>query len=317
MDKIKIIAVGGATASGKSALAMELAHRLSGEIVSCDSMQIYRGMDIGTAKPTADEMAEIRHHMIDVCEPDEDCSAAIWAKDASTAIRDIAQRGKVPIICGGTGMYLEALLRPTPFFESDGVVDDVRAALRDELDKTGARALYDRLVSIDPESAAAVHPNNVKRVLRCLEIYYTTGMTKSELDRMSLCGECEFDAVIVNVMFENRETLYSRINERVDRMVACGLEEEVRTLEASGKLKRTSTAAQAIGYREILQYFDGMHDLPSAIDLIKKNSRNYAKRQITWFRRYDAINVVSDPNGKILSSGELCDRYMSDIEKRI
>ena len=180
INKPQILAVGGATASGKSALALELARRLDGEIVSCDSMQIYRGMDIGTAKPTSDEMAGIPHHMRDVCDPEVNYSAADYAAGAAAAIGDIVGRGKIPIICGGTGMYLDALLRPTSFSESSGISDlsdSLRSALQEFADTNGNEALHARLREVDPDSAEVIHPNNVKRVIRALEIYLKTGKT--------------------------------------------------------------------------------------------------------------------------------------------
>ena len=308
--KIKLIAVGGATASGKSALALELAVRLGGEIVSCDSMQIYLGMNIGTAKPTEDERRLVPHHMIDVCEPYEDYSASLWADGASDAIRGIASRGRLPIVCGGTGMYLDSLLRPRPFCEVNGDISEIRNRLRESAELNGSDALYEELMQIDPTAARSIHPNNLKRVIRALEIYYSTGMTKTESDRRSLEGSSEFDCTFINVSFENRQHLYSRIDRRVDTMMEAGLEAEVRDLDDSGRLRRGSTASQAIGYRELLRYIDGDLTLADAVSLIKQNSRNYAKRQITWFRRYDGIRAVPDAGNVLLTPDKLCDSVM-------
>ena len=278
----KIIAVVGPTASGKSALALALAEELGGEIVSCDSMQIYRRMNIGTAKPTADELARVRHHLIDVCEPDEDFSCADYVTLAARAIEDITARGKTPIVCGGTGLYLDALLR-----KNDLAPDTVDEALRAELwaryEKEGADALWRELYEIDPKSAEATHPNNVKRVLRAIEIYRTAGVTKTELDRRSQEGGMRYDACVLYFDYENREQLYGRINTRVDAMISEGLVEETAALRAEGVFEKNRTAAQAIGYKEILPYLDGRISLIEAAEDLKTATRRYAKRQITWF----------------------------------
>jgi len=278
----KIIAVAGPTASGKSALALALAEELGGEIVSCDSMQIYRRMNIGTAKPTADELARVPHHLIDVCEPDEDFSCADYVALAARAIEEITSRGKLPIVCGGTGLYLDALLR-----KNDLAPDTVDEALRAELwaryEREGAEALWRELYEIDRESAEATHPNNVKRVLRAIEIYRTAGVTKTELDRRSLEGGMRYDACVLYLSYENREQLYERINRRVDIMIDDGLVEETAALRAEGVFEKNRTAAQAIGYKEILPYLDGHVSLAEAAEDLKTATRRYAKRQITWF----------------------------------
>lgn len=307
-DKPSIIAVGGSTASGKSALALELACSLGGEIVSCDSMAVYCEMNIGTAKPSCDEMARIPHHMIDVCPPSRSFSAADWVDGAARAIDEITSRGKIPIICGGTGMYLDALLRPEPFSNANGACEN--ATLREELrlfaESNGNEALHERLRAVDPDSAAAIHPNNLKRVIRALEIYLTTGITKTEADRQSLLGESRYNCRVITLDYESRELLYSRIDRRVDEMLEQGLECEVRTLRDSGKLPPSSTAAQGIGYKELLLYLDGELSLDTAIELVKKNTRNYAKRQLTWFKKYRDIVLVPDSGGIMKSSTELC-----------
>lgn len=314
--KTKIIAVGGPTASGKSALALELARRLNGEIVSCDSMQIYRGMDIGTAKPTVEEMDGISHHMIDVCDPETNYSAADWATGAAEAIDDIVARGKTPIICGGTGMYLDALLRPISFSDSSDNTEEserIREELLDFALKNGNLALHERLREVDPESAGAIHMNNVKRVIRALEIYLITGKTKTESDRESLAGESQYDCTVITLDYNDREILYDRINRRVDIMFTNGLLKEAESLYSAGKLKDDSTAAQAIGYKEILPYIKGEASLEYSLELLKKNTRNYAKRQITWFKRYDGISVVPDEGGMVKSVSELADEVISKL----
>jgi len=314
-NKTKILAVGGSTASGKSALAIVLAERLGGEIVSCDSMAIYRGMDIGTAKPTPAEICRVPHHMVDVCDPEVNFSAADWVKGAAEAIADITHRGRLPIICGGTGMYLDALLRPISFSNAEGC--DTNEALREELrlfaEENGNEALHRRLYEVDSDSADAIHPNNVKRVIRALEIFLTTGKTKTEWDKESKSGESLYDYRIVTLDYESRDILYSRIDKRVDIMINEGLEEEVRALYERGKLPEGSTAAQGIGYKEMLLHVTGEMPLDSAIELIKKNTRNYAKRQITWFKRYNDISVVPDENGVMKDAATLTDEVLRKL----
>lgn len=283
----KIIAIVGPTASGKSALALALAEQMNGEIISCDSMQVYRRMNIGTAKPTSDELARVKHHMIDVCEPDENFSCAEYVTFASRAIEDVAERGKLPIVCGGTGLYLDALLR-----KNDPASDTVDEALRAELwahyEQVGADALWRELYEVDPASAEATHQNNVKRVIRALEIYRTSGVTKTELDLRSREGGMRYDARVLYLSYADREQLYTRINSRVDAMIAEGLVEETEALRAEGVFEKNRTAAQAIGYKEILPYCEGRISLRDAAETLKMATRRYAKRQITWFsaKRY-------------------------------
>lgn len=298
--KIKIYAVVGATASGKSALALELARRHNGEIVSCDSMQIYKRMDIGTAKPTREEMAEIPHHMIDIAEPTEQYSCADWVETADKKIREIYARGKMPIVCGGTGLYLDALLRGTDF--KGGITD---GALRRELlefaEKNGAQALYEELCKIDPESAEQIHPNNVKRVARAIEIYRLGGVKKSDIDRNSLLAEPRFDISCVGLFYSDRDTLYRRIEQRVDKMIDSGIADEARALLAEGVFEKNATAAQAIGYKELIPYIKGNESLAEATEKLKLATRRYAKRQITWFssKKYVCqIDVNEDKNEK-------------------
>ncbi len=281
-EKITIYAVVGPTASGKSALALELAKRHGGEIVSCDSMQLYRRMDIGTAKPTAEERARVPHHLIDVAEPTEQFSCADYVALADTVIRDINSRGKLPMLCGGTGLYLDALLRGVDF--QPGITDDgLRAELLEFAKVRGAEALHEELRRVDPESAQTIHPNNVKRVARAIEIYRIGGVKKSELDRRSRLGESRFDIRCVGLRYLDREVLYDRIDRRVDAMIAEGLEEETRALLGEGVFEANATAAQAIGYKELLGYIDGMESLTDAVDRLKMATRRYAKRQMTWF----------------------------------
>lgn len=284
----KIIAVAGPTASGKSALALELCKRLYGELISLDSMQIYRGLDIGTAKPTKAEQAEVRHHMIDICEPTENFSAAEFAERAHKVIADVQSRGKKAVLCGGTGLYLDTVLGRLDFgeIESD---EKLRGELIAFAEKNGAEALHERLREIDPQAAEKIHKNNVRRVARAIEIYELTGKTKTEHDREAI-SDSPYESLIIGLDYDDREVLYSRINRRVDAMIEAGLEGEVRSLVSRGLLSAESTAGQAIGYKEMLGYIAGDCSLGDAVEKIKLGTRRYAKRQLTWLRRNPSIN---------------------------
>lgn len=282
MERIRLIAVVGPTACGKSDFAVNLALREGGEIVSCDSMQVYRGMDIGTAKPTVAERRGIPHHLIDVADPCDAFSVADYVALAGEAIRDVAARGKLPILCGGTGLYLDRLL-------FGGLPEEIASspALRQELfayaDAYGNDALHRRLAGVDPESAAAIHPNNVRRVVRALEIHRLTGIPKSEWDRQSRSAQSVYDAEVIGLT-RPREELRRRIALRVDRMLSDGLVEETARLERAGVFACNRTAAQAIGYKEILPYLHGECDLETAAESLRTATCQYAKRQYTWFR---------------------------------
>ncbi len=279
--RIPVYAVVGPTATGKSAYAIRLAKETDGEIVSGDSMQIYRGMDIGTAKTLPEEQKGVPHHLIDVAEIAEPFSAGKFIEQAKQAIFEIASRGKTPIVCGGTGLYIELLLTGRKLVETTA-----DPALREELfryaEANGNEALHSLLRKEDPEAAAAIHPNNVKRVVRALEICRTSGMTKTEADRQSREADNPFAPRIVRLTFGDREKLYRRIDARVDAMFGKGLEAEVRSLCERG-LRETPTASQAIGYKEFYPYFDGTATLRDVRDAICLNTRHYAKRQETWF----------------------------------
>ncbi len=281
--KTKIIAIVGPTASGKSSLALEIAKRNKGEIISCDSMQIYKRMNIGTAKPTADELAAVRHHLIDIIEPTESFSSEDYVQYATAAIEDCVSRKKLPIICGGTGLYLDALLRGGNAAPSVGD-PEIREKLKARVRRKGISVLYEELRVVDPESAAIIHPNNEHRIIRALEIYYACGKTKSELDKLSQSFESPYDATVICLSYFDRELLYWRIEQRVDLMLADGLLEETEALMKEGIFEQNGTAAQAIGYKELLGYLDGTRTLEEAIDDLKTATRRYAKRQLTWFR---------------------------------
>ena len=279
---MKILAIVGPTGGGKSALALAMAEHFGGEIISCDSMQLYRRMDVGTAKPTPKEQQAVRHHLIDVVEPTDPFSCADYVSLAERAIEDCMSRGRLPIVCGGTGLYLDALLRKNDF-EPDTVDEAIRAELVAFVETNGAEALYRELERIDPESAAATHPNNVKRVMRAIEIFRTCGLTKTELDRRSREGGMRYDACVIGLRYAERELLYHRIEKRVDQMLAMGLEDETRALRKEGVFEKNATAAQAIGYKELLPYLDGRESREMAIENLKMATRRYAKRQMTWF----------------------------------
>ncbi len=283
MTKIPLIVVVGPTASGKSEYALNTAIKTGGEIISGDSMQIYRKMDIGTAKPSREELETVRHHLIDVCDIEEPFSAAKFVELASNAIDDIVSRNKIPIIAGGTGLYIDTLISGIDLSATEDN-PELRQKLFYEAEQNGALALHEKLKSIDPESAEAIHPNNVKRVVRALEMFYQTGLTKTELDRQSREKESVYAPHVVYIVPKERDTIYERIDKRVFKMFDMGLEEEVKSLVDCG-LRETPTASQAIGYKEFYPYFDGVCDLETVKENICLNTRHYAKRQLTWFNR--------------------------------
>ena len=290
---MKIIAIVGPTAVGKTALAIDLARELDGEIISCDSMQIYRGMDIGTAKPTKDELDLVKHHLIDIKNPDEDFSCADYATLAKEAINDIVSRGKTPIFCGGTGLYLDSVIEIESF--SSGVKDEeYRKELEIYAREHGAEALHNMLREIDPESAEATHMNNIKRVIRALEIYKCTGIKKSQWDKESKTGKAPYDATVIFLTCKDREILYSRIEKRVDIMLSEGLLEEARRLFEGGYLREGLTASSAIGYKELIPYFKGEATLDACIERLKISTRQYAKRQLTWFTKKNYHTIYVD-----------------------
>lgn len=281
MDKPKILCVAGPTASGKTAYAISLAQKNNGEVVSCDSMQIYRYMNIGTAKPTKEEMGGIPHHLIDYVDPRTNYSVADYVKDARECIADVLKRGKMPIVCGGTGLYLDCLINQIEFSE-DKTDLEYRNELEVMAEKEGVMVVHEMLKKVDKEAADTIHPNNLKRVIRALEIIKATGMTKTDADKNAR-KEPVYDATIYGMDME-RERLYERINKRVDLMMEMGLLREAEELLKMG-IPKESTAMQAIGYKELVGYFDGKISLDEAVETIKRESRRYAKRQITWLRR--------------------------------
>ncbi len=295
-----IICIAGPTASGKTALAVELAKVTQGEVVSCDSMQVYRYMDIGTAKPTCEEMQGIPHHMLSVAEPDEDFSVSRYCEMASPIVDDILRRGKTAIIAGGTGLYMDALIRGNSFapFPSTGM----RQKLEEQADREGMEAMLTLLQSIDPESAARLHLADRKRILRALEVYYETGETITAHNRRTQLIPPRYDPVWFALEDEDRQDLYDRIDRRVDVMLQMGLIDEIQSLLARGICKNT-TAMQAIGYKEFISALEGNTTVEDAADQVRQASRNYAKRQLTWFRRNKAIHWLRRQKGE--KTGEI------------
>ena len=295
-----ILCIAGPTASGKTALAVELAKDLNGEVVSCDSMQVYRRMDIGTAKPSPEEMQGIPHHMIDVAEPDEDFSVSRYCAMAAPIVDDIVARGKTAIIAGGTGLYMDSLIRGNDFapFPSTGV----RERLEAEADEVGLPAMLARLREIDPDTADRV--SDRKRILRALEVYLETGETITEHNRKTRLIPPKYTPLWLGLDFADRGELYRRIDKRVDIMLEMGLMEEIRSLLDSG-IPEKCTAMQAIGYKEFVNALEGREPLSQAAEEVKKASRHYAKRQLTWFRRNPAVRWLvrsGDDDREILAS---------------
>jgi len=295
MIKQKIIVVTGPTATGKTALGVLIAEKLNGEVVSADSMQIYKYMDIGTAKPTADEMRGIVHHMIDIILPWEEYSVARYVKDASQCIDDILSRGKQPILVGGSGLYIDSLIAGREFLVRSK--SGHRQSLEDEYEKVGADAMLQKLREVDPDSAAKLHANDKKRIVRALEAFLVTGKPLSLHDMESKAHTPRYEAIKFALSYADRSSLYARINHRVDEMLRGGLENEVRSL-LDMKISRSCTAMQAIGYKEIVDAISNESDIddtvkiPTAVDRIKMESRRYAKRQLTWLRRDKEVNWI-------------------------
>ncbi len=296
--KIPVIVVVGATASGKTSMAVELAKIFDAEVVSADSMQIYKGMDIASAKPTAEEMQGIRHHLIDFLSPSESYSVAKYIEDATAAIKDIRARNKNVVLCGGTGLYIDSLIDNISF-EQQPDNAEVRRLLRERRDKEGIEALFSELEGIDPETAHSLHINNEGRVLRALETYILTGEKPSEIRRRSRLNPSPYLPVFIGMDYSDREHLYDRINLRVEIMAERGLVEEAREYFS---VDGSKTAAQAIGHKEMVPYLLGEISLDEAKENLKKATRHYAKRQMTWFRRNERINSI------------YCDNYDSFAE---
>lgn len=281
MEKSKVIVICGPTASGKTALSIELAKRINGEVVSADSMQIYKDMDIGSAKVTKEEMQGIKHYLVDCVFPDERYSVANYKLDAKKAIEEILKKGKTPIVVGGTGLYIDALIYEIEY-QDIKINESYRKELESIKQNQGLEVLYERAVKIDPEAMKKISPNDSKRIMRVLEIYEATGKNKTEQEAESRLKEIPYNYKVFAITMD-REKLYERINKRVDIMIENGLIEEVK--ELLKKYKEFPTAMQALGYKEVKEYLDGKLTKQEMIDKIKQESRRYAKRQLTWFRK--------------------------------
>lgn len=284
----------GPTASGKSALALKICEITGGELISCDSMQIYRKLDVGTAKPTSEEQALVRHHMIDIIDPGDNYNVSMFIEGCYKAMEDILSRGKLPVLCGGTGQYISAI-KDGITFEEDPLADEMTEKLYEEYRKNGIDSIYQRLVDVDPESATKIHPNNTRRVIRALAVYEATGKTKTERNIDSVKEGPRYNFKLFQISYEDdRSILYDRINRRVDIMMEQGLEKEARYLY-SLPIDRKSTCCQAIGYKEFLPLIDEQpgSTLERVAYEIKLNTRHFAKRQLTWFRYIDCIQDIN------------------------
>ncbi|HOO06169.1 MAG TPA: tRNA (adenosine(37)-N6)-dimethylallyltransferase MiaA [Ruminococcus sp.] len=295
-DKPFVLAIAGPTASGKTRLGIELAKEYGGEVISADSMQIYKGMDIASAKPTQEEMQGIPHHLIGVIDRSTPFSVADYVIMAKEKIGEVLSRGKLPIIVGGTGLYIDSLLENVRFSEvkSD---EEYRSSLYELAKNEGNAALYERLVQADPEAAQSIHMNNLVRVVRALEVIHVTGKKFSQLKAESRTEESPYDSLILGLDCAERSTLYARIDRRVEEMAAAGLVEEARSLWQEGGMR---TSANAIGFKELIPYFEGSASLEDCIATIQQETRRYAKRQLTWFRRNERIRwIIIEDFGKM------------------
>ena len=309
----QIITIAGPTASGKTALSIQLAKELGGEIVSCDSMQVYKDMDIGTAKPTWEEQEGIPHHMLSVAEPWEDFSVSRYCAMADPIVEDILRRGKSPIIVGGTGLYMDALIRGNAFAPcpSTGRREELEALAASQ----GIEAVIEKLQKVDPESAARLHPSDQKRIIRAMEVYLETGMTITEHNRKTQEIPPKYQPIRFALTDRQRQTLYDRIDRRVDAMVEAGLMEEIQGLLARG-IPEKCTAMQAIGYKEFVAALRGACTLEEAAQQVKQSSRRYAKRQLTWFRRNpENIWLIREDGQTSMEILESARQYLRDFDK--
>lgn len=298
--KPKIICIGGPTGVGKTALAIKLANLFDGEIISCDSIAIYKHLDIGSAKPNQEEQSQAKHYMIDIKEPNEEFDMAEYRKMAKEIISDIISRGKLPIIVGGTGLYMKGLLFPMELGNSQKS-EQIREKYKKIADEQGGAKLLEILNSIDPESASKLHEKDTLRIIRAIEIYELTGKKKSSI-KTELVSEYDYMLIYLN---DDRKELYFRINERVDKMLKLGLENEVKSLIKNYNLTQNSQSMSGIGYKEFFDYFDGKTDYDKLVESIKQNCRHYAKRQNTWFKAM--------PNAKEYNCKNV-DKIINDVE---
>lgn len=284
----KIIVIAGPTAVGKTKYAIEAAKALNGEIISCDSMQLYKYMDIGSAKPTEEELSQVKHHLVDLIDPSEPFSVAAYQKLAKEAINEVFAKGKIPVIAGGTGLYLNSLLYDMDFSNAPQN-PDLRRSLEQEAALMGSEYLYEKLQSLDPEAAFRIHPNNTKKIIRAIEGATSGDKIKDFKNCTEICKD--YERILIGLT-RNRDELYDRINKRVDLLISQGLFREVKGLLERG-LSEDDISMKGIGYKEIIGYFNGIYTEEESIDLIKKNTRHFAKRQITWFKRYEDIRWIN------------------------
>lgn len=305
MSLPKILVIVGPTGSGKTPLSVILAERMHGEIVSADSRQIYKHLDIGTAKPTAEELHRVPHHFINLLEPNEEYNAGMFGKDARIAIQEIVSRKKLPLLVGGSGLYIKAVV--DGLFEGPGKDPEIRTRLEERLTSEGAEVLFEELKRIDPVSASKAPPTKPRRIIRALEVYYITGQPISQLHAEQR-SEPEFETVQFALEWD-RKTLYARINHRVDTMIEMGLVDEVKGLRGKG-YGVTMNALNTVGYKEVFNYFDGVYDYDEMLRLIKQNTRRFAKRQLTWFRTDKRIQWIPMNERKSL------DEAADEIQKK-
>lgn len=290
----KVLIITGPTAVGKTKYAISLAKAFNGEIISADSMQVYKGMDIGSAKPDKDELSEARHHLISIVEPFDDFTVAKYQRLAKGCIDAIISRGKLPIIAGGTGLYINSIIYDMDFSETKGN-EDLREELENIVLKDGKDALHERLKAVDPSAADRIHPNNIKKVIRAIEVAETRGKGIASF-RESFIKNKKYDFIMIGLS-QDRKLLYEKINARVDQMMEIGLLSEVKALMEKG-LTIDYNSMRGIGYKELIEFLGGSTSLDNAVNLIKQNSRNYAKRQMTWFKRYDDMSWYDVGNGR-------------------
>ena len=310
-EKIKVVAIVGPTASGKTKLGVEAAKKFNGEIISADSMQIYKGMAIATAKPTEEETEGIPHHLIDFLDLNKSFSAADYVEMAAPVVKNIYDRGKLPIIVGGAGLYVDSLLKNVKFGKTDSD-ENLRQELYKTAEEKGNECLHNMLKELDPKAAESIHPNNVVRVVRAIEVCKLSGITFTEMKKRSLSEESPYDVLWIGLGFSDRSVLYDRINKRVDKMVQDGIVQEVEKALESGKMP---TAGNAIGLKEWMPYFEKKGSLEECIEKVKLETRRYAKRQLTWFRKNDKINWLEvDKLGQAATKLETFKKIVAKLE---
>lgn len=310
MKKLKLLVIVGATASGKTALGIELAKKLNGEIISADSMQIYEGLDVTTAKPSQEEMQGIPHHLISIVKRSQNFSVAEYVALANQKIQEISARGKLPILVGGTGLYIDSVVNGLNFTPEQET--DTRKKLLARAQTEGNEILYQELQALDPQAAEKIHVNNTVRLVRALEVCLTSGMTFTEYKAKNLSKDSPYEAIILGLNYADRQDLYDRINRRVFQMLEMGMLEEVRQAYAQGNI---GTASAAIGYKELIPYLEHQASLEDCISMIQQETRRYAKRQLTWFRRNAQIQwLILSKNDELQEISEKAEKMIAKIE---